>query len=45
MWLHGRRVEDLITAFVARELADAHPETQQVRDAERHASTAYDRAK
>ena len=24
MWLHGRRVEDSINAFVAREVADAH---------------------
>jgi len=44
MWLHGRRVEDPINAFVARLVADAHPDAGQIREAERNAYTAYNRA-
>ena len=44
MWLHGRRVEDPINAYVARQVADAHPDADQIRDAERDAHAAYDRA-
>jgi exodeoxyribonuclease V alpha subunit len=43
-WLHGRRVEDPINAYVARQVADAHPDADQIRDAERDANTAYNRA-
>ena len=32
MWLHGRRVEDPINAFVARTVADAHPDADQIRE-------------
>ena len=31
-WLHGRRVEDPINAYVARTVADAHPDADQIRD-------------
>jgi exodeoxyribonuclease V alpha subunit len=44
MWLHGRRVEDPINAYVARQVADAHPDADQIRAAERDAHTAYDHA-
>ena len=44
MWLHGRRVDDPINAYIARTVADAHPDADQIRDAERHAYTAYNRA-
>ena len=44
MWLHGRRVEDPINAFVARTVADAHPDADQIRETERDAHAAYDRA-
>jgi len=44
MWLHGRRVEDPINAFVARKVAGAHPDADQIREAERNAYTAYNRA-
>ena len=44
MWLHGRRVEDPINAFVARAVADAHPDADQIRETERDAYAAYDRA-
>ncbi len=44
MWLHGRRVEDPINAYVAREIADAHPDADQIRESERNAHAAYERA-
>ena len=44
MWLHGRRVDDPINAYLARTVADARPDADQIRDAERHAYTAYDGA-
>ena len=44
MWLHGRRVDDPINAYIARTVADAHPDADRIRDAERHAYTAYNRA-
>ena len=44
MWLHGRRVEDPINAFVARTVADAHPDADQIRETERDAHAAYERA-
>lgn len=44
MWLHGRRVDDPINAYIARTVADAHPDAERIRDAERHAYTAYNRA-
>ncbi|MGK2875784.1 MAG: AAA family ATPase [Nocardioides sp.] len=44
MWLHGRRVEDPINAFIARTVADAHPDADQIRESERDAHTAYERA-
>lgn len=44
MWLHGRRVDDPINAYAARTVADAHPDADRIRDAERHAYTAYNRA-
>ena len=43
MWLHGRRVEYPINAFVARTVADAHPDADQIRETERDAHAAYDR--
>ena len=43
-WLHGRRVEDPINAFVARTVADAHPDADQIRETERDAYAAYQRA-
>lgn len=43
-WLHGRRVEDHINAHVARQISDAHPDADQIRDAERIAAAAYQRA-
>ena len=45
MWLHGRRVEEPLNALVARTVADAHPDTDQIREAERDAHTAYGRTK
>ena len=44
MWLHGRRVEDPINAFVARTVADAYPDADQIRETERDAHAAYERA-
>ena len=44
-WLHGRRrVEDPINAFIGREVAGAHPDADQIREAEREAYLAYERA-
>ena len=43
-WLHGRRVEDPINAFVARTVADARPDADQIRQTERDAHAAYERA-
>jgi len=43
-WLHGRRVEDPINAVITRQVAAAHPDADQLRQAERHAHTAYHRA-
>ena len=43
-WLHGPRVEDPINAFIARSVADAHPDADHIRDAERDAYTAHNRA-
>ena len=43
-WLHGRRVDDPINAYIARTVADAHPDADQIRHAERDAYTAYNRA-
>jgi exodeoxyribonuclease V alpha subunit len=44
-WLHGRRrVEDPINAFIGREVAGAHPDADQIREAERVAYLAYERA-
>jgi hypothetical protein len=44
MWLHGRRVEDPINAFVARTVADNHPDTDQIRQAGRDTYVAYQQA-
>ncbi len=44
MWLHGRRVEDPINAFVARTVADNHPDADQLRQTARDAHAAYERA-
>ncbi len=44
MWLHGRRVDDSINAYITRTVADAHPDADQIRDAESHAYTAYNHA-
>lgn len=44
MGLHGRRVNDQINAYIARTVADAHPDADKIRDTERHADTAYNRA-
>ena len=44
MWLHGRRVDDPINAFIARTVADAHPDADRIRKAERDAYAAYERA-
>ena len=41
---HGRRVEDQINAYVDRAVAAAHPDADQIRDAERDAHAAYERA-
>ncbi len=43
-WLQGRRVEDPINAFVARTVADAHPDADQIRETERGAYAAYEQA-
>ncbi len=43
MWLHGRRVEEPINAFITRTVADAHSDADQIREAERDARTAYGR--
>jgi hypothetical protein len=43
-WLHGRRVADAIDAFVAHQVATAHPDADQTRRAERDAYAAYDHA-
>jgi hypothetical protein len=45
MWLHGRRVEDPINAYVVHTVAAAHPDADQIRETERDAHAAYDRAK
>ncbi|RHW24095.1 TrwC relaxase [Nocardioides immobilis] len=44
MWLHWRRLEDAINTYVARQIAAAHPDADQIRDAERNAQAAYDSA-
>ncbi len=44
MWLHGRRIEDPINTVVARAVADAHPDADQIRETERDAHAAYERA-
>jgi exodeoxyribonuclease V alpha subunit len=44
MWLHGRRVEGPINAFVARTVADTHPDADQLHETERVAHAAYERA-
>jgi exodeoxyribonuclease V alpha subunit len=43
-WLHGRRVEEPINTVITRTVADAHPDADRIRRAERDAHTAYDRA-
>jgi hypothetical protein len=43
MWLHGRRVEDSLNAFVAQTVAAAHPDADQIRETERNAYAAYTR--
>ncbi len=43
-WLHGRRVADGIDAFVAHQVASAHPDADQTRQAERDAEATYDHA-
>jgi len=43
-WLHGRRVEDPIDAFVAEQVAAAHPDAERIRDAERQAMAASEGA-
>jgi exodeoxyribonuclease V alpha subunit len=43
-WLHGRRVEEQINAYLARQVAAAHPDADQLRHTERDAYTAYHRA-
>ena len=43
-WLHGRRVEDLLNAFVARTIAEAHPDADQIRATLRDAHAAHERA-
>ncbi len=43
-WLHGRRVEDPINTYVARQVADAHPDADRIREIEHDASAAYNRA-
>jgi hypothetical protein len=43
-WLHGRRVEDPINAFITWTVADANPDADQIRDAARDAYAAYHRA-
>jgi len=43
-WLHGRRVEEPINAYITRTVAAAHPDADQIRQAERDAHTAYHRA-
>ncbi|RHW26298.1 TrwC relaxase [Nocardioides immobilis] len=43
-WLHGRRGDDSISAFIARTVSDAHPDADHIRDAERNGYAAYDRA-
>ncbi|WP_182481262.1 MobF family relaxase [Nocardioides immobilis] len=44
MWLHGHRVQDPINAYVARQVAAAHPDADHIRDAEHDAYAAYNRA-
>ena len=43
MWLHGRRIEDPINTVVARTVADAHPDADQIRETGRDAHAAYER--
>ncbi|MCW2833658.1 MAG: TrwC9 [Nocardioides sp.] len=42
--LHARRVEDQIEAFVAQQIAAAHPDAEQIRHAEREAMAASENA-
>ena len=44
MGLYGRRVEDPINAYIDRTVADAHPDADQIRAAERDADTTYHHA-
>ena len=43
-WLHGRRVEDQINAYIDRTVAGSHPDADRIRHAERDAQTAYEGA-
>jgi exodeoxyribonuclease V alpha subunit len=43
-WLHGRRVEDQIDAFVTQQVAAAHPDAERIRHAEREAAAASESA-
>jgi hypothetical protein len=43
-WRQGRRVEDPINTFVARTVADAHPDADQIRQIERDAHASYEQA-
>lgn len=42
--LHGRRVEDQIEAFIAQQVAAAHPDAERIRHAEREAMAASEGA-
>ncbi len=44
-WLHGRRVKEQIHAYATRQVAEAHPDADAVRRAERTAWTAFEVAK
>ena len=43
-WLHGRRVAPALDAYVAHQVAAAHPDGGQIRRAERDAHAAYEHA-
>ena len=43
-WLHGRRVAGAIDAFVAHQVANTHPDADQIRQAERDAYAAHEHA-
>jgi exodeoxyribonuclease V alpha subunit len=43
-FLHGRRIEDQTEAYIARQIQDAHPEADQIRQADHDTYAAYEQA-